>query len=274
MATDGVKVIDGDLAHDVYYTFMDMYDAGKPLSEIQATVEQLQAGNNDDFDDEIFITVYALALWEIGALSPEILVQVQHAIEQDAFARYLTQEEGQSGEARSRQQMLEQFWQKINRPNACIRKHEATKPPKKPVFNTDDVLTFQLIPDGVYCITVLLSISQGRYSGYNFILHTYTGATKPTMDDVMKGKVLAHPAVPGSISERIAFTAIGITHKDLLACADRFECIGRLDINEQARRLGCQSGATCFASFTSGFRYLERGSLPYRARKYSIRNLL
>ena len=53
MATDGVKIIDGDLAHDVYYTFMDPYDAGESIETIKTTVEQLRI-DNDDIDDEIF----------------------------------------------------------------------------------------------------------------------------------------------------------------------------------------------------------------------------
>ena len=79
MAIDGVKIIDGDLAHDVYYTFMDLYNAGEPTETIKTTVEQLRI-DNDDVGDEIFITAYALALWEIGHLDEKMLSQVALAI--------------------------------------------------------------------------------------------------------------------------------------------------------------------------------------------------
>ena len=41
MATNGIKIIDGDLAHDVYHTFIDLHDAGGALDEIKATIWQL-----------------------------------------------------------------------------------------------------------------------------------------------------------------------------------------------------------------------------------------
>ena len=108
MAIDGVKIIDGDLAHDVYNTFMDLYDSGESTETIKATVEQFR-GDNDDVDDEIFITAYALALWEIGQLDENILSQVAFAIQQEAFANYLTHSEDTPSEGRKRQAVLKRF---------------------------------------------------------------------------------------------------------------------------------------------------------------------
>ncbi|GAA3934669.1 hypothetical protein [Hymenobacter algoricola] len=274
MATDGIKIIDGDLAHDVYYTFMELYDAGRPLDELKATIEQLQAGN-DDFDDEIFITAYALALREIGELSPQVLAQVERAIQRGAFVRYLTEEDGSPIEGRRRQQVLDRFWKNINQPNLRIRRRKSHQPQKKLVFEEGDVLTFQLIPDGIDCITILLRISQSRgRCVYCFILHSCTGVIKPTMQQVLSGSLLGHPAIPGSQSPRIGFAANCISHKDLLACATKFECIGKLTINEEAKRVGSEGGATSFQDFTGNFRYLERGILIRRAKKCSLKHLL
>ena len=61
MATDGVKIIDGDLAHDTYEYIMELYDSGA------------SAGDETDFYHEIFVTAYALAFGEIGELTDEIL---------------------------------------------------------------------------------------------------------------------------------------------------------------------------------------------------------
>ena len=35
MATDGVKIIDGDLAHDTYEYIMELYDSGAYLHQTQ-----------------------------------------------------------------------------------------------------------------------------------------------------------------------------------------------------------------------------------------------
>lgn len=37
MAIDGVKIIDSDTAHDVYWSIMDLYDSGADLPTIEAT---------------------------------------------------------------------------------------------------------------------------------------------------------------------------------------------------------------------------------------------
>ncbi|MCI1189309.1 hypothetical protein MON38_17940 [Hymenobacter sp. DH14] len=249
MATDGVKIIDGDLAHDVYVTFMDLYDAGESIETVKTAIEQFQA-DNDDVDDEIFITAYALALWEVGQLDEEILSQVALAIKQNAFANYLTQSENAPNEGRKRQQVLNRFWDKISQPNIRPRKRKIHKAQTKFVFDEGDVLSFQM-SDGTYRATILLLISQhrGRCS-YQFAMPTYTAPSKATFEDVQNGEIMGRMIEPAS---RVGFNVVGMAHKTLLAIADRFERIGHLEITQAAKRCGAQSGAVDFESFASAF---------------------
>lgn len=249
MATDGVKIIDGDLAHDVYHTFMDLYDAGESIETIKATVEQLRV-DNDDVDDEIFITAYALALWEIGQLDKKTLSQVAFAIQQEAFANYLTQSEDAPSEGRKRQAVLKRFWNKIRQPNPQPRKRKTYKAQTKFVFDKGDVLSFKM-PDGTYRATILLIVSQHRgRCNYMFAMPSYISSSKAELDDVRNGEIMGRTIEPES---RIGFNVIGIVHKDLLAIADRFERIGCLEIEQSARRCGMQAGAIDFESFASAF---------------------
>ena len=100
---------------------MDLYDAGESIETIKTVVGQLQT-DNDDVDDEIFITAYALALWEIGQLNEEILSQVALAIKRSAFVNYLTQSEDAPNEGCKRQQVLDRFWDKISQPNLRLER--------------------------------------------------------------------------------------------------------------------------------------------------------
>ena len=183
MATDGVKIIDGDLAHDVYHRFMDLYDAGETIEGIKATIEQLRV-DNDDVDDEIFIAAHALALWEVGQLDEEMLSQVAQAIKKGAFVNYLTLSESVPNEGRKRQQALNRFWSKVNKPNLRPRNRKSHKVQTKFVFEEGDVLSFQL-PDGTFRATILLLLSQhrGRCS-YEFAMPTYVSPIKPIFDDI------------------------------------------------------------------------------------------
>ena len=249
MATDGVKIIDGDLAHDVYYTFMDLYDAGESIETIKTTVEQLRI-DNDDVDDEIFITAYALALWETGHLDEKVLSQVALTIQQGAFTNYLTQSEHAPGEGRRRQQVLNRFWNKISHPNLQPRKRKSHKAQTKFVFNEGDVLSFQML-DGTYRATILLLVSQhrGRCS-YMFAKPTYTSASKSALDDVRNGEIMGRILQP---TIRLGFDVILIIHKDLRAIANKFDVIGHLEISPLAQCCGSQGGAVDFESFSSSF---------------------
>lgn len=63
MATDGVKILDGDLARDTYEGIMDLYDSGASLEAIRAEMPFVQEDYGPDtaFYHEIFVTAYALA---------------------------------------------------------------------------------------------------------------------------------------------------------------------------------------------------------------------
>ena len=254
MATNGIKIIDGDLAHDVYHTFIDLYDAGGALDEIKATLWQLQA-DNDDFADEIFITAYALALWEIGEFNAEIIQQVQQIIARGAFVRYLTEDEWCPVEGRKRQQVLDRFWTKINQPNPKIRKRKACKLQTNFVFDEGDVLAFEM-PDGSYRATILLFVSQ--YAGqcsYEFAIPTYVEPTKLTIDNIRAGEIMGYVyAMPNFPEPRLGFNVVSIGHKHLRGIANKFERIGQLETSEAAKCCGIQSSATSFDGSALSFR--------------------
>jgi hypothetical protein len=256
MAIDGVKIIDSDQAHNVYGLFMASYDAGRPLGEIQATIETLQAGN-DDVDDELFITAYALALWEVGALTDAIRQRAAVAIAAGAFSRFLTENAGRPAAGRQRQQVLHRFWAKISQPNPNVRKRKPRKrqPAKKLLFSVGEVLAFQL-PDGSYRSTVLLEATEARGKlRYQFARITYLEPTKPTLADVQASEVLGRTFEPPAFPEhRIGFDMVDVEHRHLRAFAGSFELIGRLELGPAAQQCGHQYGALTFAEFAHWFR--------------------
>lgn len=48
MATDGVKIIDGDTAHDTYWGIMDLYDNGATVETIRTQILFPKLGFDDD----------------------------------------------------------------------------------------------------------------------------------------------------------------------------------------------------------------------------------
>ena len=87
MATDGVKIIDGDTAHDTYWGIMDLYDSGATSETIRLQIPFPQPDYYDDFDYEIYTTAYALAMWEIGFIAKEIVEEVKIAMEKEHVSK-------------------------------------------------------------------------------------------------------------------------------------------------------------------------------------------
>ncbi|UOQ66887.1 hypothetical protein [Hymenobacter volaticus] len=263
MATDGVKIVDGDYAYDIYYTFMDLFDAGHTPAFIAEKLAELRI-DNDDFDEEIFITTYALALWETGWLTPEVLLKVEEAIAKNAFAKYLIEKEQKPVLARSRQQVLERFWLKINQPNLKIKKPKKPTVSKTLIFNEDDVLVFQL-PDEQYCATILMQINQRRNQPiYQFLIVTYKSITKPTIEDILASEVLAR-WIGGSDGPVLCFDLLITGPKTLRVYANKFECIGKIEIRSDLKRGGSYKGVSDFQDFFENwvdFKFTGNSSYP------------
>lgn len=185
MATDGPKIIDGDLAHDTYWAIMDMYDSGADTAAIaqKFPIEVEAHREHDDFEYEIYITVLALAFWEIGALNEALLDRVKHVIDQGVGVRFWTRECDEK-EGKKRQRELDRLWGKISQPNTKIRKRKKYRTVTKLHFQEDDLLTFKL-PDNNYCAVICARIEQYRgQCNYGLVATTYKSDRKPRPQDL------------------------------------------------------------------------------------------
>lgn len=119
MATDGVKIIDGDLARDTYDQIMDLYDSDAKIETIKREIPFVKDnyGPDTDFYHEIFVAAYALAFWEIGELTDNILNEVKRVIDLKAGVKIWTKECDEN-EGKKRQKELDKL----------LKKNIATKP--------------------------------------------------------------------------------------------------------------------------------------------------
>ncbi|WP_163401446.1 hypothetical protein [Flavobacterium fluviatile] len=189
MATDGVKIIDGDTAHDTYWGIMDLYDSEANFETISKEFPLIQADYFDDFDNEIYVTSCALALWEIGQMTEEKLTYVKSIIDKGACVKIWT-EEYDTKEGKARQKELDKFWKKISQPNAKVRARKKYRKITNFYFQPDDLLTFQL-KDGNYRAIICSSIDQYRgQCNYILVPTTYNSNKKPTVDDLKDKEIL------------------------------------------------------------------------------------
>jgi hypothetical protein len=219
MATDGVKIIDGDTAFDVYTIFMDSYDQGADGAELRKIYEQEKKQYSfSDFEYEIFVTVYALALWEIGELTPEILQEVERVIAKGAGVSDWTEQVDEKA-GKARQKELSKLWSKINAPNPKPRKRKKYAKVKKLIFNPGDIVVFQF-PDSTYGLTVVADVMQYRGEcDYMLCRTTFNSAKKPTMENIAELHICGSlvPSGHNGISPELIEKMQNLTDKEMKA---------------------------------------------------------
>jgi hypothetical protein len=307
MATDGVKIIDGDTAHDTYWGIMDLYDSGATIETIRNKnpFPQAQEDYYDDFDYEIYTTAYALAIWEIGYMTDDVLDEVKKVIEKGACVKVWTTEYN-AKEGKARQKELDKLWTKISSTNQKTRKIKKYKVITNFLFDINDILTFQL-KDNNYCATVLFDIRQYRGEcTYEFGKIVYKESKIPTVDDILNSEIIGSKIPSGhgmdmttifsigmeemmkqggfeEIMKReaertgsfiIGMDKTGVDHKDLINFTDKFHKIGNLKIRSEFKETGSMSGAFGFDDLIREFPDLDNYIKIFKADKFKIKDLI
>lgn len=290
MATDGVKIIDGDTAHDTYWGIMDLYDSGADLDIIKKEFPLIQAEYFDDFDNEIYVTSCALALWEIGQMKKDKLDYVKLIIDKGACVKEW--KENGKKEGKARQKELDRFWKKISQTNTKVRPRKKYRKITSFYFQPDDLLTFQL-KDGNYRAVVCTSIDQYRgQCNYILVPTTYNSSIKPTVEKLIDKEILGRVIGSGydqqTTKERqpgieriwqltgkncnffFGVIKLAVNHKDFINFKDRFEKIGTLKIIEGLKETGSFGYEENFERFETIFGDLENHIKIFQYKKYPV----
>jgi hypothetical protein len=275
MAIDGVKIIDSDLAHDVYNEFMDLYDANVEVDKIREKVESWRSEISDDVEHEIFITSYALALWETGNLTEEIYSEVKSTVVKGAGPKMFLAEMDDK-ESKARQKELDKLISKLGNPKPKPRKRKTYKKVSNFLLEVDSLVTFKM-PDNSYRAAIMFSIDQYRGNcNYQFTPTAYSDFNKPTVSDIKKGKAFIHKIGCGYDRETVKAMQPGIEkfwktdkkfgipftigvpihaieHKDLINFKDQFEVIGSVKIADSFKKLGSIGYESSYDRFTERF---------------------
>lgn len=288
MATDGVKIIDGDRAHDTYWGIMDLYDSDVDLDVIENEFPLIPTDFIDDFDNEIYVTARALALWEIGRMSNETLQYVKSII--DKRAGVIEWSKYSDKEGKARQKELDKFLGKISVPNAKLRKRKRYRKITKLYLNPDDLLTFQL-RDGRYGVVICTSVDQHRgQCNYILVPTTYVSLNKPTVNDLRDQQILGRQIGSGydqqttrdlqpgidriwQLEKGVYFFGVvqlAVDHKSFATMRDKFEKIGSLKIIDGLKRMGMFGYESNFDRFETIFSDLDQHAKVFQLKKYPV----
>ena len=296
MATDGVKIIDGDLAHDTYWGIMDLYDSNVDTASIRNEIPfvRTEYGMEEDFYHEIFVTSYALAFWEIGELTDKILKEVHSVIKVGAGVKVWT-EQADAKEGKARQNELDKLLKKISQPNTKVRARKKYRKITKFHFQVDDLLTFKL-KDNFYRAIICASIDQYRGEcNYMLTPTTYKSKTKPTVEDIFNYDISGITIGAGYDRETIIemqpgvetlwplFSYIGefffglvqqgVDHKDFVGFKEKFEKVGILKIKDGFKKSGSRGGISNFERFENIFEDYDKEHKIFGYKKFPVKLL-
>jgi len=292
MATDGIKIIDGDLARDTYNQIMDLYDSDSSVETIKKEIPFIKDdyGLDTDFYHEIFVTTYALAFWEIGELTDEIFEEVKKAIDLKAGVKVWT-EECDENEGKKRQKELDKLLKKISNTNQKIRKRKKYRIIKNFYFRPDDVLTFKLSDNNYYAVICVKITQQRGQCTYDLVATTYKGKNKPTIDNLKVCFIAGRKIGSGydtktTLSHQPNVDEIWryvkqdnfifglpyhlVTHRDIISFKDKFEVVGKLKIKESFKKDGGYGYESSFDRFESIFSDLDNHMIVFGEQKYPV----
>lgn len=293
MATDGIKIIDGDLANDTYNQIMDLYDSEVEIDTIKKELpfKFHNYGFDNDFYHEIFVTSYSLAFWEIGELTENMFNEVKRVINLKAGVKTWTEECDES-EGLKRQEELDKFLKKISKPKSKIRKRKKYKLITNFYYQLDEVLIFRM-KDKSYRAMICAKITQ--YKGqctYEFAMTTYDGNVKPTLNDLKSHFIAGHkigsgyePEVTLSYQPNVDkiweysnesnfFFGIAyyiVNHRNIINIKDKFEVIGKLKIEESFKKEGSYCYERTFERFEEIFMDIDDQIKTFRQQKYPVK---
>ncbi|MCP4523680.1 MAG: hypothetical protein GY828_05715 [Candidatus Gracilibacteria bacterium] len=252
MATDGVGIIDGDFANDIYGEIIELYDCNFSIDEIENKFP-LDLLQSDDFDTEIYTTACALAYWKIGISLEKYLEFIQEIISKGACEKYWNDEESVK-EGKKRKKTLERFFLKISQKNEkpIARKKKI----KKPFCNPDAMVQCQL-DDNSYIYFILLKFSQSRSENIyifspiqfksndiqtigsieeKFLMGRKIGLSQ-RRDEQERTSLLHQPSIKdiwnydgGNDRYSLELLTFTIEHKDLIRFKNKFKIIGDVNI--------------------------------------------
>ena len=296
MATDGVKIIDGDLAHDTYWGIMDLYDSNVDIATIKNEIPFVMTvyGIEEDFYHEIFVTSYALAFWEIGELTDDILQEVQSVIKVGAGVKVWI-EQADSKEGKARQKELDKLLKKISQPNTKIRARKKYRKITNFHFQVDDLLTFKL-KDSFYRAVICTSIDQYRGEcSYMLTFTTYKSKIKPTVEDLFNYDISGITIGAGYDRETIiamqpgvetlwplfpyigdfffGLVQEGVLHEWFVTFKNKFEKVGTLRIKNSFKKSGSHGAASNFERFENIFEDYDKEQKIFGYKKFPIKLL-
>lgn len=259
MAIDGVKIIDSDLAHDIYNEFLDLYDSNLSLPEIRNKIESHLPVLTDDLEYEIFQTVFCQVLWEIGELTETDLAAL-HVIVEDERGLQIWADMGEDLYFERKKVLLYQL-KRLSKPRIRPRQRKKWRKVDKLLFSVGECVLY-IHSNGKDYALLVCDITQHRGEClYSMVPIVVDSANDITVETITKGSFVGRK-IPSSLHENgfvYGFSVLRPEHRELIKYDKTFRSIGRVTIRTDNAEIGSFGGIQTQKDFEEDLvRILER----------------
>ncbi|WP_126970954.1 hypothetical protein [Gynurincola endophyticus] len=285
MTTEGVKILENEIAEETYWAILDLYDSGNSFDQILQQKPFPSAEITDAVEQENYISAYALAAWEIGMLNTSMLTKTREIIQAGAGVKDWT-ESFSDAMGKARQKELQKLLEKISVPNTKIRKPKKYKTVDKLLFKENDVISFHLPNKNSAAAVVLNIIQQRGICTYFLGKLVYNRPEPPTVDMIQQAQIVGDKgsSKSGMLALSLFSTSeedapfglymISIDHKKFSKFAEQFKVIGNVLLQEQCKTASSVSTSNTFEDLLLKFNTPEQYYKVSRNKLYNIKELL
>src|SRR5687767_8277147 len=125
MGTWGTAISSNDTFEDIYQEFFDLYNKGQDVLEITSYIISNNTDAQADYEGKnSFWFALAKAQWECGALDIDIYEKVKSVVNNGDDLKLWEELNGTSNDLKKRKKVLDEFLEKISKPNLKIKKRK------------------------------------------------------------------------------------------------------------------------------------------------------
>ena len=232
MSLDGAKIIDGDLANDIYNDFMSLYDESYEIEEIKSKIEEYKLELIDDLEQEIYLTVFAQALWEVGENVEDLRQKIEDFQRSNkAFAIWNKVDKNLAEE---RKKVIGRFLNKISVKRKSPRPRKKYRKIKNAIFATGDLLSLESKNKKII-VLMAGSFQNGNSFVYKFAFCKESFDAAPNETRINRLEFFGRK-IPSSLTECgfvLGLEEIFVEHSDLVKIKNEFAKFGHVELDKE-----------------------------------------